>query len=401
MKILFLTQYFPPEIGAASTRVFETAKYLKAIGHDISVLTTFPNYLMSKPIAKYMGRIYYCETFKGIKVYRSYTYTNLKKSLLGQFFAFSGFMLSSIFISIHLEPCDVLIATSPPFSVGISGLIISKLKRAKFVFEVRDLYPETAVQLGILKNTILINILRAVEHFLYSKADLLVALTNGILNYLKQLGNGDKSILITNGVNMDFCSQRSDNMPDIKINKGNKLVLLNVGILGRVHSLETIIDALVLLNNKDIVLYFVGGGVEEAKLKSKVRESKLKNVLFLENQKREHIPYFISKSDICLATTKKLKLTKGTLPVKVFEYMACGKPLVAAVHGEAADLIKTAKAGLIVEPENAKEMADAIVKLYQNPGLRRKMGKNGKSFVTQYYMREKLVHRLNTYLSQL
>ena len=400
MKILFLTQYFPPEVGAAASRAFETVKHFRNLGHDVTVLTTFPNYLLSKPIEKYKGKIDYYEQIDEIKIYRSYIYSNFNKSLIGRFFTFLSFMFSSIIKSICLPNHDVIIASSPPFSIGISGFIISKIKCNKFIFEVRDLYPDSAIELGIIKNKLLIKILRKIENFLYKKSHMLVALTKGILCHFQKLGHKKKSILITNGVDTELFSKTKPKGPNIRLEK-NCFIIINVGILGRIHSLETLLKAIALTGKDDIFTYFIGDGVEKEKLQKLVSELSLKNVYFLTNQKKEHIPYLISQSDLCIATTKKLDLTKGTLPVKIFEYMACGKPILAAVHGEAEHLITEAKAGIVVEPENYKQMAKEILKFYNNPALLKKMGENGKKFVFYNYSREKLVAAYSCYLKKL
>lgn len=401
MDILLLTQYFPPELGAASSRAYDTAKYLKKFGHNISVLTAFPNYQLFKPIKKYKNKIVYFEEIDGIRIYRSYIYSSSKKSLMARFLGFLTFMISSIMAGLFIKNFEIVIASSPPFSIGISGFIISKFKKAKMVFEVRDLYPDSAIELGVLKNIFLIKLLRMAENYLYCKADLLVGLTKGIVNHFKYFGHSEKSVLITNGVNIELFSSKSEYKNSVITKMNGGIILINVGILGRMHSLETILEALFLINDKNISLYLVGEGAEEEKLKLKANELNLENVIFLNNQARESIPLLISKSDICIVTTKKIKLTRGTLPVKAFEYMACGKPIVAAVHGEAADMINKAKAGIVVAPEDSVQMSRAIIKLCQDKKLRSELGMNGKKFVKLYYSREKIARLYEKQLKEL
>ncbi len=402
MKILIVSQYFPPEIGAGSTRVYETAKLLRKFGNEVSVLTAFPNYMLDEPVEKYKDKFSYFEEIDGIKIYRSYIYLSFKKqSLFIRFCGFLSFMISSIIKGIKLKNFDVIIATSPPFSIGISGLMISRIKGSKLVFEVRDLYPDSAVELGIVNNSFLIKILKKAEKIIYSRSNLIVALTKGIYNHFKILGFEPKSILITNGVDKSFFNNYEDYGVTSNFDIKNKFILLNIGILGRIHSLETILDSFYLIKEKDIFLFFIGDGVEEENLKLKAKNLKLKNMLFIKSQKRENIRGLISKSDVCLATTKKIGLTRGTLPVKIFEYMACEKPVIAAVHGEVADLIKKAKAGIVVEPENSELMADAILTLYNNPDLRKEMGRNGRDFVMKNYSREKIVELFEKELKKL
>jgi len=393
MKILIISQYFPPEIGAGSRRAFETANILSNLGHEISLITSFPNYLINKSIKKYEGKIFLTENIHGIKIYRCYVYSAFgQTSLYNRFISFLSFMLSSIFCGLILQKYDIIIATSPPLSIGVTGLVLSIFKKTKLVFEVRDIYPKSAISMGVIKNRFLIKILMNIEKAIYNRSELIVGVTDGIYQYLTCINYGKKSFLLTNGIDSSFINNVDHNIDNSLLSKfSDKFILLNIGILGRIHSLETMIYALSRIKVKEIVLVFIGDGAEKGKLKELVNRLKLVNVFFIQSQDSHFIPQIISNSDICLSTVRNIDLTKGTLPVKIFEYMACGKPIVAAIHGEAGKMIKKAKCGIIVEPENSKEMAEGILELYYNKDLRKKMANNGREYVNKHFLRENLI----------
>ncbi|MFC1502486.1 glycosyltransferase family 4 protein [bacterium] len=399
MRILFLTQYFPPEVGAASARAYETAMYLRSWGYKISVLTTFPNYLHSKPTPGYKNKLFMHEKMDGIKVFRVFSLFSFGKGICSRFFTFLTFMLTSILKGLALEKHDILIASSPPFSMGLAGLFLSRCKKVKFVFEVRDLYPDSAVALQVLRNRGIIYFLHRIEKYLYRKADRVIALTEGLQKHIAQYTPPEKTVLITNGVHLDLFLKKVK--LDYDFFKKDLFVLLNVGILGRVHGLETILEALAILQNDRLCLVFAGGGVEEKKLKKQVQMLKLPNIFFLNSVPRGEIPELIRSSHICLVTTKNLQLTRSTLPVKLFEYMACGKPVIAAVHGEAAEIMRKSQCGIVVEPENAHEMAQAIDILYKSAAKRKRMGARGRHFVIEHFNREYLSRTYEAILNQL
>lgn len=405
MKILFLTQYFPPEVGAPQNRIFEFAKQLKKMGHDITVLTAMPNYPKREVFEGYKGKVSFKEELDGIKVVRTWIYVSKKTGFMPRLMNYLSFTLSSVlFGAPKIEKQDVVITESPPLFLGYSGYLISKRKRAKFVFNVSDLWPESAVKLGVLHNKILIKMSTWLEEFCYRKADLVTGQTKGIVKNIVDRGfDRNKVQLITNGVDCDFFKpeNRSEDVRH-KFNIDNKFAVCYAGIHGIAQGLEMIIKtANELKEYKDISFVFVGEGPEKEKLVWMAKELGLDNVQFFPMQPKSNMPGIVASMDAAIIPVKKLDLFKGALPSKMFETLASGVPIILSVEGEAEALIKEADAGICVEPENYLEVRDAVLKLYKDEGLRKRLGNNGRDYAMKNYSRYDITKKLEGMLCEI
>ena len=405
MKILFLTQYCPPEVGAPQNRIFEFAKQLKKFGHEVTILTAMPNYPKGEIFDGYKGKKVVKEEIDGIKIVRTSIYATKDKSFVKRLRNYLSFTFSSVFTgSKYIDNQDFIITESPPLFLGWSGYVLSKRKKAKFIFNISDLWPESAVKLDVLHNKLLINASTWLEEFCYKKAHAVTGQTKGIVDNIVNRGfDKNKVHLITNGVDTEFFKKENR---DEKLREewglNGKFAVCYAGIHGLAQGLEVIINAAELLKEEqDIQFVFIGDGPEKSKLIDMVKEKKLTNVSFQPVQLKPNMPRIIASMEATVVPLKKLDLFKGALPSKMFEALASELPIVLAVEGEAEKLINEANAGITVEPENAKEIANAVLKLYKDKELKNSLGKNGREYVIQNYSRQSITRKLETILLDL
>jgi glycosyltransferase involved in cell wall biosynthesis len=393
LRILYITQFFPPEIGAASVRASELAKNWAADGHRVTVLTGFPNYLEGRILDGFRNRILDRRTINGHVLARVYTMPAPKGSILPRLFSQVAFLVFAFLGGMRLGRFDVVIVSSPPFMLVPAGWLISRLRGARFVFEVRDLYPETAIALGVIKNRFLTGFLRRLEAFFYARAHKVVAVTEGIRRYMLNHGVPPRRIIkATNGVNTDQFEFRPASMELRKEwNLDGQFVVQFAGILGLAQGLEVVFSAAQrLASYPQITFVLVGDGVEKPELMERASSMGLNNVIFKGNQALERMPEVISIADIGLALKKKIPLNQGAIPVKMFEYMACGRPVIVGGAEEAETLVRRSDAGLCVDPADPSQLADAVLSLYGDRPLMERCGKNGRTFVEKYYSRREI-----------
>ena len=404
LKIMFLSQYFPPEIGAASARVSELANMLKKFGHEITVVTEFPNYPHGVISEAHRGKLFLKEKENGIDVVRTFVLASERGTFFQRMLFYISFMISSIFGGLFTKKCDIIIASSPPLFVALSGYVLSKVKRSIFVFEVRDIWPESAKSLGQLRGRVFIWLSEKLETFLYRRARQIIVVTKGFIeNLVGKKIEREKIALVSNGVDVDFFkpSPKDQNILK-KYNLENKFIVSYIGNIGLAQGIHVIIEcAEILKEYQDIVFILVGDGVVKKQSVVRVERLGLSNVLFIETQPKSKIASFLSLSDICLVPLMKTQLFKITVPSKLYESLACGKPVILTVDGEARHILEEAKSGVFVEPENPQELAKAVLKLYNNPDLLKGYGQNGRDYVERYYSRKKQAHTLESLLQSL
>lgn len=405
MKILFLTQYCPPEVGAPQNRIFEFAKGLRNKGNDITILTALPNYPKGEIFPEYKGRGVVVEEIDGIKIIRTAIYATKSKSFVKRLANYFSFTFSSVIQGTkYIGDPDIIITESPPLFLGWSGYVLSKIKKSKFVFNVSDLWPESAVKLGVLNNKLFIRMSTWLEEFCYKKADLVTGQTQGIVDNIVERGfDVNKVKLITNGVDVSFFNkEHRDEEYRESIGVKDKFAVCYAGIHGIAQGLEVIIEAAnILKDNDNIVFNFYGDGPEKQMLIDMVKDKSLTNVNFFPVQSKPNMPRIIASMDATVVPLKKLDLFKGALPSKMFEALASELPIILAVEGEAEKLINNARGGIVVEPENSQEIAEAVLKLFNDRELKAELGKNGRDYVEKNYSREAIVTRLETYLKEI
>lgn len=398
VRILYLSQYFPPEMGAPSARVFELSRSWANKGQDVTVLTGFPHHPTGKIPSNYKQHVFKHERINNINVVRTYIFPAENKGFIKRILSYFSFLLSAVFLgSWNIGKPDVIIATSPQFFVAIAGYFISCIRNIPFILEIRDLWPESIVQLGQLKIHFFINILEKIETYLYQKAKLIVVVAKSSINLITAKGISKTKVhLIRNGVDLAlFDPQKKDHQLKRQYNLYDKFVVSYIGTHGLSHALDKVLDTAELLKNENNIQFIlIGEGAEKEKLISLKQDKKLTNVTFLNQIDKEKLPYFYNLSDVILVTLRDLPLFKCVIPSKVFEIMAMAKPILLTVDGEARQLIvEEAHAGIFVRPERPYELTKGILELYKKPDICNKLGNNGRNFVKKHYNRDHLAER--------
>jgi glycosyltransferase involved in cell wall biosynthesis len=391
MKILFITQHFPPEKGAVR-RIFEFAQYFAKEGHDISIVTAIPNYPDGIVPPKYRGKFYDYEEIENLKIHRNWVLpasnNQPKKRMLG----FLTFLFSTLVNSRKLKgDYDLLIASSPPITTPLIGYVMSKIKKCRFVLEVRDLQPQSSEDFGNLNPSLFTRMLKRYMDYIYSKADQIVGVTEGISDYLKNsVIDKSKVFTIKSGVGQEFINSEANGIRK-RFGWDEKFLVMYAGTLGWAHSLEIFIESARQLTDKsDIKFVFVGDGQKREVLESMVCDYGLKNVDFVGIQPLDSIPDFLQASDVLVHNMKDVPIAKGNLPSKLFEYMASSKPILyGSSGGEAVDELEKAGGALIFRTEDSDRLSKLILDLRDGTIVGSALGEKYHKYVVNNHCREK------------
>ncbi len=393
MKLLILTQYFPPEVGAPQNRLFELAVRLKKLGVDVSVLTAMPNYPQMKIYDGYEGKDYSYEEIEGIPVHRSSIYLPKNKSIIQRLLNYFSFVYSSAKVGeSKIGDVDVIMCESPPLFLGYSALYLKRKKKAKLIFNVSDLWPESAEKLGVVTNKWMLKLAYHLEEKLYNKSILVTGQTQGICKNINTRFPNVKTYWLPNGVDISYYNP-STVSGNWRIENGFKqddILFLYAGIIGLAQGLEIILTAAeFLITNPSIKFILVGSGPEKEKLISIKSDKKLSNVCFFDAVSKLHMPQIVQASDVSIIPLRKLDLFLGAIPSKIFENLAMEKPVILAVDGEARELFVTqGKCALFSEPENAEDLIRNILLLANDKDLRKQLGEKGRIYVEQNFNRD-------------
>jgi glycosyltransferase involved in cell wall biosynthesis len=407
MNILIIHQYFlrPGEPGISRFNQF--AKYWAKFGNKITVIAGTTSHVMTgdKGREEYLGKFIIREKIDdNIEVIRTYVSPNYNKNFFTRLVAYFAFLFSSIFGVLFSGKQDIVIASSPPLFVGITGYFSSKIKRIPFIFEVRDLWPDFAIEAGVIKNKFIIKLSYILEKFIYKNADLINALTPAFKKILieKKKVQIDKIVYIPNGADLDiFSPGLKDNWVRKEHKWQDKFIILYVGAHGLANNLDLILDAARLMKNyKDIVFVLIGDGMLKPKLIEEAKNEKLENVVFLDPVPKEKIGEYINAADVCTAVLKRIYNT--TYPNKVFDYMCCAKPIILPIDGAVRELVvEEAKAGIFSEPENPKAFEKALLYFYNKQSECREFGQRGYRFIRENFSREILAKKYLEIISNL
>lgn len=405
MRILYLSQYFPPEVGATQTRAHEMARYLVSVGHQVTMLTEIPNHPAGIIPPEYRGRAYERASLDGIDVIRVWVKASPKKTFSARMLFYITYMLNATLAGLILAPgrYDAIYATSPPLFVGGAALALSCLRRIPLLFEVRDLWPESAVALGELGNTRAVALAGKLEEMCYNRARRVVVVTDGIRSRLVERGFGAKLALIPNGSNTDLFRPDPVGGAELRSELGldGKFLVVYAGIHGVAQGLETVLEAARLLRDEpDVQFLFVGEGPRKPDLLSLRDSWGLVNVAMLGEVPRGSMPAYMSAADVALVPLRRLELFQGALPSKMFDAWACGCPVVLSIDGEARKVLDQAGGGVFVEPEDPDLMASTLLQLRADPGRLRQFGQSGRRFVKEHYSRVQLAARLEALLRE-
>jgi glycosyltransferase involved in cell wall biosynthesis len=410
VKILYISQYFPPEMGAPAARAAELSRRWARMGHDVTVLTGFPNHPTGIVPAEWRARLHHfrCqEAVDGVRIVRTWLWPLPNRKAHERIRNYASFWISSSVSGLALQKPDVVIATSPQLLVALSGWWLAFWKRVPFVFEVRDLWPEALAAVGAgSEGTWLHRTLGAIAGFLYRRADRIVVVAPAFKDHLIRHWNvpAAKISIVENGVETDlfrFDLATAEVRKQLQLE--NRFLICYIGTMGNAHGLGTVIAAAGQLQTTlpNAIFLLIGEGAEKERIVALAAARGLTNLQFLGQQPRERIPAYISAADLCLVMLKKTELFKTVIPTKLLEYMACERPVIVAVDGQARQIVEDAGAGVFVDPENSQALVQAILDLAENPEQRRQMGVSGRQYIVDRLSREKTAHDYIAVLQKL
>jgi colanic acid biosynthesis glycosyl transferase WcaI len=410
VKILYVSQYYPPEMGAPAARAAELSKHWARMGYEVAILTGFPNHptgIVPEEWRSRLRRFHFTETVDGVRVIRTWLWALPNRKWHERIRNYVSFCVSSAISGLALPKPDVVIATSPQLLVALSGWWLAWWKRVPFVFEVRDLWPESLAAVGAGREGALLHrALGTIAGFLYRHADRIVVVTPAFKDHLMRYWNVPtaKICIVENGVETDlFRPDPAAAEMRTQLKLEDRFLICYIGTMGHAHGLKTLIAAAEELQTAlpTGAFLLIGEGAEKEQIVELAVARGLTNIRFLGQQPRERIPAYVSAADLCLVLLKKNELFKTVIPTKLLEYMACERPVVVAVDGQAREIVEQAGAGLFVEPENSGALVKVILDLAEDPERRRQMGTNGRHCIVSKFSREETAHHYISVLEDL
>lgn len=406
MRILLLTLYFEPDISANAGIVTRLAEELAALGHTVNVVTAFPHYANSRLEPPYRGKVIERSQHGPIRVLRTYVYVRPnKQSLVSRMLNYASFNCLATLAGMLLPAPDVILAPSPPLTIGLTAWALGALKRAPFVYNVQDIYPDVAIRLGVLRNPGAIRAFRRLEDFVYRKATAVSVLSEGFRENLLAKGVPPAKVhVIPNFVDSDWVHPLPRENPFSR-REGlcDRFVALYAGNIGLSQGLETLLDACHQLRDlPDFLALIVGNGAARPSLEARAREMALSNVRFLPFQPKEEVARMYASADVSLVLLRK-GLGAESVPSKVYTIMASARPVLAAVDAgsETDRLIREAQCGVVVPPEDASALAQAIRQLRVHAQARADMGRRGREHVVAYYSPQAVAQQYERLLNEV
>lgn len=398
--VLLIHQAFAAIGEPGGTRHHELARYLVAQGYRVTIIASPISYLTGN--AKIESPSNSDTLDQGITILRAYTYAALHKSFFHRVLSFLSFMLSSFWLALRVPDVDLVWGTSPPIFQGITAWSVSRLKRVPFLFEVRDLWPAFAIQVGVLHNPFLIKASEWLERFLYHHADGMIVNSPGYVNHVRERG-ARKVTLIPNGADPRMFDPGDRGLPfREQCHFEEKFVALYAGAHGISNDLNTLLHAAAMLSDRpQIAIVLLGDGKEKNNLIARANEMGLNNVHFLAPIPKSDMPMALAAADTCIAILKAIPLYATTYPNKVFDYMAAGRPVVLAIDGVIRDVVETAQAGIYVQPGDADALAEAITRLCNDSDLTHRMGAAGRKAIEEQFDRALVAERLKNLFEEM
>ena len=403
MRILIHTQYYPPEIGAPQNRLHDLAVRLQKLDIEVEVLTAMPNYPSMKIHEGYKNKFYKKESIEGIQLFRSWIFVTQSKGIFLRLLNYFSFVFSSFWIGwFKTKKYDYILCESPPLFLGITTYLLCKLKGAKLIFNVSDLWPESAEKLDLVTNQFFLKLAYKLEAFLYRKAFIISGQTKGIVQDIKTRFPETKPYWLPNGVDLDFFD--SDREPDFSWRESNgyhseDVLFLYAGIIGHAQGLEVILKAAKLIDNQKVKFVLVGDGPVKNELLELKLKMELTNVSFYPSIPKMEIFKVIQSVDAVVVPLRKLDLFLGAIPSKIFENLAMKKALLLGVDGESRDLfVKEGNCGLYFEPENEHELANQVHLLMENRHHIEELGENGLKYVEKHFNRKVIAQEFKEFL---
>jgi glycosyltransferase involved in cell wall biosynthesis len=383
VHILFLTDNFPPEVNAPASRTFEHCREWVKAGHQVTVITGAPNFPKGKLFDGYSNRIWQQEIVSGIRVVRVWTYITANEGIFKRSLDYISYMITSFLASLFVRRVDIVVGTSPQFFTVCAAYACSRVKRVPWVFELRDMWPESIRVVGALKQNRLLYLLENVELFLYRNANSIVSVTHGFRTSLMQRGvNGEKIHVVTNGVDISRFSPIDKDIELLKrLDLQGKFVAGYIGTLGLAHALDTLLDAAKILkvapDGDQFRILLLGDGAKKAELLQRVATEELDNIIFVDSVSKDQVVRYWSLLDAAIIHLKRDELFTTVIPSKLFESMGMGIPVLHGVEGESAKIVECQNFGLLFEPENPESLVIGLRRLAEDPELLARFKANG------------------------
>lgn len=401
MRILLLHQYFLEDNDHGGSRWNEITKQWTEEGNDVAVIAGMMHYSSSCKKPEYKGKWFKKKQQGAVNIIRCHVSESYNSSFVGRLWAYFSFVFSSLWAGLFMTKgkYDVIIVTSPPLFVGISGYLISLFKRTPFVFEIRDLWPESAIDTGVVTNGLIIKLAYVLEAFIYKKATLINVLTPAFRQTLieNKKVNSDKIIFIPNAADFTLSDKIAENFDTAIFRKEHdlegKFVITYVGAHGVANHLEQIIETGLLLSDTNVLFLLIGDGMEKKRLIALAREKKAVNVRFLDPVPKAEVFKYILASDMGASVLKNVDTFKTVYSNKTFDYMSCKRPILMAIDGVSKNLVEDAEAGVFVEPENPEDFAKKIRMYLNEPMQVIIQGENGYKFAKANFDRTDLAKK--------
>jgi glycosyltransferase involved in cell wall biosynthesis len=395
VNIAYVSHYFVPEPAAPAARVHEFARAWVRAGHHVDVVTTFPNHPVGRIPARYHGKAWTTERLDGIRVLRCWLYAVPNRGVGRRGLDHLSFMATSLLFGLpRLERTDVVIASSPTLFSALSAWLISRVQKVPFVMEVRDLWPEAIVDLGLMRrDSPSVRLLQRLANFLYVQAARVVVVTESFADRLAEQGvPRAKLAVIPNGADTHlFTPTMHVSAARQTLGLDGQFVIAYVGSHGLSHGLEVVLDAAAI--QPDVTYLLVGDGADRDRLVSERDRRQLRNVVMRPSVPKDEVPALYSAADACLVPLRDVPIFDSFVPSKLFEVLAAGRPVIGAVRGEARDILARSGGALLVEPERGDQLASAVDCLRRDPALADRLARSGRAFAQQHYDRDQLAER--------
>lgn len=385
MKILLLNQAFVSPDEPGHTRHFEMAQYLRKHGHELVIVASDLNYQTGQRTVERHG-LFTEQTIDGVRVLRSYIYPTLHRSYFWRIVSFFSFMFSSVWTALSVKDADLIMGTTPQIFQAVSAWFVAFIRNKPFLLEVRDLWPEFGISMGVITNPIVITLTRWLEKFLYARATHILVNSPAYKEYMLAKGvPASKVTYIPYGTDVDMFNPNVDGLSARKrLGLEDKFVVLYAGALGQANDIYTVLCAAKHLNDQDHIRFvFWGDGKERPNLQSEAERLELRNVIFAGVCPKKEMPSVIASSDVCLAILQNVPMFKTTYPNKVFDYMAAARATVLVIDGVIREVIESSKGGVFVEPANHELLAQTILELSKDPQRVKQMGTNARAYLVK------------------
>ncbi len=400
MRLLFLTDNFPPEVNAPATRTYEHAIEWVKQGVEVTIITCQPNFPHGQVYKGYKNRLYQKENIDGIKVIRVWSYMSSNKGFIKRILDYLSFALSAFIVGLF-QKTDIIVATSPQFFTTWSAYLLSKFKRKPWVFELRDIWPESIASVGAMQHSKIINFLEKIELGLYRDARHVVAVTEAFKENLISRGIDEKKIsVVTNGSNLKLFKKEERDLALLEqLNLKNKFIVGYIGTHGLAHGLDFIVRSLVKIEDPEIHFLFIGNGAMKEQVMDEAKKLQLQNITFLDPISKEEVPKYLAICDISLAPLKRNDTFKNVIPSKIFEAAAMQRPTLLGVEGVAKEIIIKYNAGRCFRPEDQDDFISKLMELRDQKVYR--SCQEGCLDLARDFNREELAHKMLRILERL